>query len=76
MDFEMARAEEYYRHAEQGVLRLATGRLGVMTAARGIPRHPCVHPPQPLRRVQPPRDDDRAQKAALALRAQRRLWRG
>lgn len=32
LEFEFDRTEKYYRHARQGVPRLAQGRLGVMTA--------------------------------------------
>lgn len=76
IEYEMARAEGYYRHAEEGVLRLATGRLGVMTA---LEVYRAIH--ASIRRnrydvFNHRATTTRAQKAALALRAQRRLWRG
>lgn len=73
LEFEMARTEEYYRHAAQGVPRLAAGRWGVMAA---LEVYRAIH--TAIRRNGYDVFTRRAtttkpQKLTLALRAQWRL---
>ncbi|MCU0508505.1 MAG: phytoene/squalene synthase family protein [Anaerolineae bacterium] len=73
MEFEMARTEEYYRHAAQGVPRLAAGRWGVMAA---LEVYRAIH--AGIRRngydvFSKRATTSKAQKLGLAVRAQWRL---
>ena len=73
LEFEMARAEDYYRHAAQGVKRLAAGSWGVMAA---LEVYRAIH--ESIRRnsydvFTMRATTTRAQKLGLALRAQWRL---
>jgi phytoene synthase len=73
LEFEMARTEAYYRHAAEGVLRLAAGRWGVMA---GLEVYRAIH--NSIRRNKYDVFSKRAttskvQKLALAARAQWRL---
>jgi phytoene synthase len=73
LEFEMARTEEYYRHASQGVKRLAAGRWGVMA---GLEVYRAIH--GSIRRnhydvFSKRATTTKAQKLGLAARAQWRL---
>jgi phytoene synthase len=73
LEFEMARTEEYYRHAAQGVPRLAAGRWGVMA---GLEVYRAIH--GSIRRnghdvFSMRATTSKAQKLGLAARAQWRL---
>jgi phytoene synthase len=73
LEFEMARTEEYYRHAAEGVTRLAAGRWGVMA---GLEVYRAIH--NSIRRNRYDVFTRRAtttkiQKLGLAARAQWRL---
>jgi phytoene synthase len=73
LEFEMARTEGYYRHAAQGVLRLAAGRWGVMA---GLEVYRAIH--TSIRRnhydvFSKRATTSKAQKFGLAARAQWRL---
>lgn len=76
LEFEMARTEAYYKHATQGVLRLAAGRWGVMAA---LEVYRAIH--TSIRRNEYDVFNQRAttgkaQKLGLAARAQWRLALG
>ena len=56
MRFQIARAEDYYQRGLRGVALLdADARLAIALSGRPLPRDPPAHPPQWLRRLQPPR---------------------
>ena len=73
MEFEMARTDEYYRHAVPGIKRLAAGRWGVVAA---LEVYRAIH--QAIRRngydvFTKRATTTKAQKFGLAVRAQWRL---
>ena len=73
LEFEMARTDDYYRHAARGVPRLAAGRWGVMA---GLEVYRAIH--HSIRRngydvFSKRATTSKAQKLGLAARAQWRL---